>query len=447
MITFLYVRMRDGSERAEVTVIGGGLAGMAASFHLARAGYRVTCIEPDTGSKAPVGESLDWSAPALLEVLGLSMDRLIGDKIATYKRHVTVRLMDGSVQCYQPDTRHYEPGEWLAKPPYSIELRTLHVDRLQLDQALREIVLRQGVEIAADRVVEVQKAGRRVIAVKAASGRRFSSDWFIDASGNARLFSRHFRLPVYEYGPTKVATWTYLNVPDSSEGTTLYMDGQPPYMQWIWEIPIHSNVISVGWVAAGEAIREKRQQGLSVEDIFREQLARIPRFAGLLPAGAITPQVTSFQCRVHRGLTGPNWLIVGEAASMVDPMTANGVTAALRHAGEASALIVRSGRRKRLPFLGGAMYNRRIVDLNRFFNCGIENTIYAPAIRNRIGVLRAGRAYTVPAWVFNAVYSRIRPQGVVSTLLFGFVLNLFRAASIVASAFCSRLRGAREAEA
>lgn len=31
----------------EVTVIGGGLAGMAASIHLSRAGLRVLCIEPD----------------------------------------------------------------------------------------------------------------------------------------------------------------------------------------------------------------------------------------------------------------------------------------------------------------------------------------------------------------------------------------------------------------
>jgi len=240
--------------------------------------------------------------------------------------------------------------------------------------------------------------------------------------------------------------WTYFNVPESAEGTTLYMDGQPPYMEWIWEIPIHSNVISVGSVAAGEAIREKRQQGQTVEEIFREQLARFPRFAELLPAGgAVSPHVTSFQCRTHGGLAGPNWLIVGEAASMVDPMTSNGVTAALRHAAEACALIVRSGRRKRLPYVAGAMYTRRIVDLGRFFNCGIEKVIYDAAVRNRIGVLRAGRVYTVPAWVLNAVYSRIGPEGVVSTLLFGFVLNMFRAASIVLSALCSRLGRAHEA--
>jgi hypothetical protein len=126
-------------------------------------------------------------------------------------------------------------------------------------------------------------------------------------------------------------------------------------------------------------------------------------------------------------------------------MTSNGVTAALRHASEACALIVRYGRRKRLPYVAAAMYSKRVVDLSRFFNCGIEKTIYDPAIRNRIGVLRAGRLYTVPAWVLNAVYSRIRPEGVVSTFLFGFVLNLFRAAGIVLSALC-RLGGARKAE-
>ena len=160
MLTFLYVRMREGADRAEVTVIGGGLAGMAASFHLARAGYHVMCIGPDAGSKPPVGESLDWSSPALLQVLGLPMDRLIRDNIATYKRHVTVKLMDGS-------TRSYEPGEWLARSPYNIELRTLHVDRLQLDLILREIVLQHGVEMTTDRVVAVEKEGRRVTAVKA----------------------------------------------------------------------------------------------------------------------------------------------------------------------------------------------------------------------------------------------------------------------------------------
>ena len=46
--------------------------------------------------------------------------------------------------------------------------------------------------------------------------------------------------------------------------------------------------------------------------------------------------MTSFRSRAYAGVAGTNWLIAGEAASMVDPITANGVTAALRHAAEAS---------------------------------------------------------------------------------------------------------------
>jgi flavin-dependent dehydrogenase len=48
----------------DVTVIGGGLAGMAASIHLCNAGLKALCIEADLTDNDPVGESLDWSAPA-----------------------------------------------------------------------------------------------------------------------------------------------------------------------------------------------------------------------------------------------------------------------------------------------------------------------------------------------------------------------------------------------
>ena len=419
---------------ADVVVIGGGLAGLAASIHLAKAGFRVQCIEPEAGESEAVGESLDWSAPALLEALGLPMERLIDENFATYKRKVTVKLPDGTVQ-------NYIPGEWLAQPPYNVELRTLHVDRNRLDRAIREIAVAQGVEIVEDRVVEIEKDGKRVAAVKTASGRQIPATWFIDASGSAAsLFPRDFHLPVFAYGPKKVGMWAYFKVPDSVEGTTLYMDPQPPYMEWLWEIPVHPNEISVGFMASGDTIKEQRQRGLSVDDIFRDRLSRIPRFLELLPPGAISPRVTSFQCRVHSGLAGPNWLVAGESASMVDPMTANGVTAALRHAAEAAALIVRSRHRRSLPYLARTMYSKRIVDLGRFFNCGIERTIYDRAIRNRIGVLMAGRVYTVPAWVLNSIYSRLRPDGPVSTVLYGFMLAMLRAASAVFSAVSRRER-------
>ena len=109
-------------EENHVTVIGGGLAGITASIHLVRAGLRVVCVEANAVNADSIGESLDWSAPALLEDLGLPMEELIGRRTATYKRHVILKLQGGGEQ-------HYVPGSWLGRPPFHVELRTLHVDR------------------------------------------------------------------------------------------------------------------------------------------------------------------------------------------------------------------------------------------------------------------------------------------------------------------------------
>ena len=144
--------MQKESDPIDVTVIGGGLAGMAASIHLADAGMRVLCIEANPVDGDPVGESLDWSAPELLRRLGLSKDHLLKGGIATNKRHVVLKLKDGSEQ-------HYVPGEWLGRSPYKVDLRTLHVDRTLLNQALREIVLGKGVRVVSDRVVQRRDHG------------------------------------------------------------------------------------------------------------------------------------------------------------------------------------------------------------------------------------------------------------------------------------------------
>lgn len=420
----------------DVTVVGGGAAGMATSIHLAKAGLKVVCIEADIDNSNPVGESLDWSAPELLSQLGLPMDRLLEDGTATYKKHVILKVRGGAEQ-------HYVPSDWLAKPPFNVELRTLHVDRTRLDHSIRKILLDCGVTLLPGKVVRVERDGKRVSAVAVENGDIISSRWFVDASGSAAsLFPRAFQLPLYGFGPRKVAMWDYFTVPESLEGTTLHADGEgPPYMEWVWQIPIHSDMLSVGYVATGDAIKEKRQQGQTIESIFENHLRRFPELEKLLESSrAVSPRTTSFRCRVYGKISGPNWLVVGESAAMVDPMTSNGLTAALRHATEASSLIARYRNRKQLPWLPRTMYSRRVFDMACFFNSGIEKVIYDWPIRNRIGVLVAGDVYTIPAWSINNIYSRIQPRGVVSTMLFGMFLATLRWTMNLLYWFCKRSR-------
>jgi menaquinone-9 beta-reductase len=424
----------------DVTVMGGGLAGKAASLHLARAGLKVVCIEPAEAIRQPVGESLDWSAPDLLNALGLPMNDLIGAQMATWKRHVTLKSRDGC-------TEHYVPTPWLGGAPFHIELRTLHVDRLLMDQKLRKMTIAGGVTLIQDKIAGIERDGKNISAVHTASGARFSSPWFIDASGFATsLLAREFNLPAISFGPQKVALWTYYAVSESTEGTTLYMEAMPKeYLDWVWEIPISSDVVSVGYVTTGTATKSKREETLSVEEIFRQQLMKFPRFEPLLRTGAQSAlNVTSYRCRVYAGVAGPNWLIAGEAASMVDPITANGVTAALRHAAEASELILKYRKRGTLPLKSRFSYSNRIMQMAKFFNSGIEKIVYEPTVRNRIGVGSAGTVYTSPAWSMNVVYSRLRPRGILSTFLLSSFLGFFRACAWIFYQCCKRLTSSTE---
>jgi len=326
-------------------------------------------------------------------------------------------------------SEHYVPNTWLGDPPLNIELKTLHLDRVRTDQEMLKRTVEAGVRFMPDKVVRVERSGRRIASIHTSSGTKLSAAWFIDASGiGASVFAREFNLRKIEYGPAKVAMWAYFPVPDPVEGTTLYMDPSPTdYLDWIWEIPINPQTASVGAVISGESMKAKRDQGLAVEEIYRQELAKFPRFQSLLGVAPIDQlNVTSFKCRVHVGVAGPNWLICGEAASMVDPITSNGVTAALRHAAEASSLILKYRSKGRIPRLARFCYSSRILQTAKFFNSGIEKIVYEPPVRNRIGLQRSGTVYTSPAWSMNVVYARLKPFGAIKTLLLNSILSAFR---------------------
>ena len=171
-------------------MIGGGLAGMATVLHLSRAGMDVVCIDGGPVVHDPVGESLDWSAPELLKGIGLSSESLLRGGMATPKRHVILKLLNGS-------ERHYEPGAWLGRAPFHVELSTLHVDRAELGDAVRRVLDLEGIQVVSDRVVRVGRDGRHVVEVQTEKGDTFRAKWFVDASGgSARIFARAFDLPL-----------------------------------------------------------------------------------------------------------------------------------------------------------------------------------------------------------------------------------------------------------
>jgi flavin-dependent dehydrogenase len=413
----------------DAVVIGAGLSGIAAAIHLARSGFRVLCIEQRKEIVDTVGESLDWSAPDLFAGLGLPMKELISTEAATWKRHITVTGTDSG-------EKEYLPGQWLAESPWNVEIRTLHLDRERTDARLRVTARQLGIttlnEQVADFAVldESNPRKQRILGLRTAQGTFVRGSWFIDASGgNASLLGRRFGLKSIAYGPRKVAVWSRLPTDEWVEGTTLYMISPAgEYMEWLWEIPIRPGMSSIGYIAPGSSMKAQRASGLGTQDIFIRQCNRFARLREMIErAGKPEVATTTFLCRTYERVCGANWIIIGEAASQSDPITGNGVTAALRHADEATALICKYCDLGTIPAFARVVYNLRVSAVGRYFNSLIEKTFYQPMLRDRLGLFGTARVYTVPAWLMNLIYTRMHPRGsLLRTLAITSMMNLIR---------------------
>jgi 2-polyprenyl-6-methoxyphenol hydroxylase-like FAD-dependent oxidoreductase len=428
--------------KADAVIIGGGLAGLAAAIHLTRGGLKVICLEPRETFPKIVGESLDWSAPQLFAQLGLPMEELVETGAATFKRHITITAADGTQQ-------EFLPGAWLAERPWNVEVRTLHLDRPQIHTLLQETVRRQGTITLHERAVGFELKDGKIVSVETSSGRVLHARWIVDASGAAAsVLGREFNLSSVSYGPKKVALWAHFPTAEWVEGTTLYTlspDGQ--YMEWMWEIPIRPGVSSIGYVAPGSTAKLERGAGMSNADLLSKQMQKFPRLQEIArqsPNAEVAS--TSFLCRTYKGVCGPNWVIIGEAASQSDPITGNGVTAALRHAEEGSALICRYQHRGTIPAMAKTVYNLRVSGMGCYFNSLIEKLYYESPLRSRLGIFATARVYTVPAWLTNVVYSRSRPRRFIGTLLLCSAMLTLRAVAWGLFGLCSLLsRSSREA--
>ena len=361
-----------------------------------------------------VGESLDWSSPGLLAELGLPPEELIRDGVATAKRNIQI------IATERRPVFSAAPWPWLRNPPMRFEIVTVHVDRLAMDQRLCALATRHGVEFVEDRVVALEARGDRICSLATQSGRRITARWFIDASGRStRFLARKFRLAKTDYGRTKVCLWRHFETAIHNEGTTFYVDSsQDDYLSWIWEIPITPQKASVGCIMSAEYVGRQRQLGRSVQEILWERLGRFDRFHELLATQATARlNALSYRSYVYHRPCGANWLMMGEAATLVDPLTANGVTAALRHAGEGARFILESWKRGELTRRQKAVYTANLTGMGHFFNHSIEASIYDWPMRQGLGLIRAVNIYTAFAYTMNAVYSRIkadnrrRPRG------------------------------------
>ena len=398
--------------RHDVAIIGAGIAGLAASVLLRNAGLRVVCLDWRRYPHQKVGESLDWSSPGLLRRVGIDTDALLTDRIATCKKKIVVCELG-------KEEWRATPPPMIRRSPLRFETVTLHVDRAALDARLFDHACALGTEFIWERVTDIHTDNDRIRGCSTAGGQRVEARWYIDASGTSRVMSRALDIPTIAYGQPMVCLWTYFDTPPLTDGTAFFVDNSDRYLSWVWDIPISPSQTSVGFVLPADVVRARRQSGSSVEAILRAELSRYERFRALLDSqSTLEIESTSFQPYVTTRVCGDNWFMVGEAASMPDPLTGNGVTSGIRHARHASDAILVAEGCHRISAATRRTYSQHVFRLGHSFNAHIENAIYRHPIRWGLGLQAATYIYTFFAFFMNALHARFDPRGWVGMRVF-----------------------------
>jgi flavin-dependent dehydrogenase len=425
---------RSETLEVDVAVVGGGLAGLVTATHLARRRRRVVCIEHRPWPRSAVGESLEFSAPGLLAVLGIDLDA--GEPKGYLFPKTSVQISG--------ERERFEvwPPSWFAGPPIWCSRLAYHTDRTELDQNLLGLALDRGVEVLPERVTSVERCDQRITGMTTDRGTRLTARWYVDATGHdTRLFGRALDLEQIKLGGSRIAYWARFDAPPTGHSTNLYMPRPgADQLTWAWEIPLNPSQVSVGVVLPTTEANACRASGRQPKGIFRDHIDAVPALRGFVADMADVPiSATTYTPYRHRRCVGPNWLLVGDACAMVDPLTSNGVTAALRHADQAARLISDSLDDRRLGRCRSWAFEATAPATIETLDRAIEAFLYRPTIRQRLGLRPAVMLYAATGVVTNSLYAKLDPVTLPRAMAGSAMLAASRAWTRAASATLPRV--------
>lgn len=279
---------------ADVGIVGGGPAGIAAAITAAGTGLRVCLHERAAFPRDLPGETLHPGVGILLNALGVE----VRVAAASAYRHAGVFVDWGGNRSVQPFGQD-ERGHWLG---YQILRRDL--DRILMDRALE-----LGVEIRQPvGPVRVRVEDGRVVGLHEAAGEaRYR--FLIDASGRAGFLRRGLALPCQVASPPLRVAYGYrAGDPDALRETpTLVGDASG----WSWMAQVAPGLVH--WTRL-------EFDGSKAE-------GPPPALADLPPIGPTKGADVSWNRVV--ATAGAGYFIAGDAAMVLDPVASNGTLRAL----------------------------------------------------------------------------------------------------------------------
>ncbi|MBI4519263.1 MAG: tryptophan 7-halogenase [Gemmatimonadetes bacterium] len=324
---------------ADAVIVGGGPAGAACARLLAAWGHSVLLLTKSREGRPSLAESIPPSTHKLFAQLGILEE--VG-RAGFYPSRGNTSWWDRPT----PTRTEFAAGEsgW-------------QVVRREFDAFLLDKAEEAGAEVWRDvvvRGVEVTTAGVVGATVRfvASDGQEDSvrARYVLDCSGRAGvLASQGLRQADERWTTTALvgiwrreAGWQVLDEDEesvASEGDTLvesYADG------WLWSVPVSPHVRYVAAMVDPRDSRDGRAMRSSgLEAMYRSEIGKTNVFARMLAAATLvqTPWARGAACYGSREYAGRGFLLVGDAASFIDPLSSYGVKKALASAWVAAVVV------------------------------------------------------------------------------------------------------------